>query len=126
MGKNNLISLLVNGIFYAEYKYKDEFSIYQIILNDVIQLTKFYKEHEGKFESFKLVRFFSDDYEEYLRDEKFYEDTQDFYPNVSQESYAQNFSYFFDWYCLNNKDNVLEIKNFDEIMEIYDELIKID
>lgn len=48
-----------------------------------------------------------------------------FYPNVSQESYAQNFSSFFDWYCLNNKDNVLEIKNFDEIMEIYDELIKL-
>lgn len=41
----------------------------------MIQLTKFYMEHEGKFESFKLVRFFSDDYEEYLR-WKFYEDTR--------------------------------------------------
>ncbi len=126
MEQTSLISKLIDGKFFVEYKKKNELEINQVLLADIVEVANYYKKNFNNFEYFKLVRFFSDDYEDFLLDERFFEYTQDYFPEIKKEEFVSDFNMLYTWYLEKHKDSIIEIESLDNMMQVYQELIKLD
>lgn len=123
---SNTISKLLDGKFYAEFRLKDDIHTNQVIFPDIVEVVNYYKKNMNNYEFFKLARFFSEDYENYLKDEKFFDDSKDYYSELNQKEYEENLNHFYTWYLQNEKDSVVDIQSYGQLLEIYKDAIKLD
>lgn len=123
---SNTISKLLDGKFYAEFRLKDDIHTSQVIFPDIVEVVNYYKKNINNYSFFKLARFFSEDYESYLKDEKFFDDSKDYYSELNQKEYEENLNHFYTWYLQNEKDSVVDIQSYEQLIEIYKDAIKLD